>query len=96
MATIANMYGPDFLWLYAGVIVCALGVLLGAALLPRRRLRASTAGVSLNPDPYEIAYLRGGELEVGRLALIDLIEEGWLQEKIGASMGNPSAGRGAA
>jgi len=91
MATIANMYGPDFLWLYAGVIVCALGACWALLYLPGGGAEPPRP-VSQNPDPYEIAYLRGGEIEVGRLALIELIEEGWLHEKVGGSMGKPSAG----
>jgi uncharacterized protein (TIGR04222 family) len=35
--------------------------------------------VPANPDPYEIAYLRGGENEVIRLAIFDLIQRGYLQ-----------------
>ena len=35
--------------------------------------------VSPPPDPYEVAYLRGGKAEVARLAVLALIEEGSLE-----------------
>jgi uncharacterized protein (TIGR04222 family) len=76
---IADMYGPHFLLLYGSVIVATLiGVRWGirsadaTASLPPPPLRS-------NPDPYELAYLRGGENEVTRLAIFSLIQRGYLK-----------------
>ncbi len=76
---IADMYGPTFLFFYGCVIAATLitswwkiRVADPTADLPPLPLRA-------NPDPYEIAYLRGGENEVTRLAIFDLIQRGYLK-----------------
>lgn len=76
---IADMYGPDFLFLYSCVIVATL---VGC----RWRLRSIDPTADLtplplgaNPDPYEIAYLRAGENEVARVAIFDLIQRGYVQ-----------------
>lgn len=75
---IANMYGPLFLLFYGFVIVVTLLVCRWVA------RQDSTANLPLpkvptNPDPHEIAYLRGGENEVTRLVVFDLIQRGYLQ-----------------
>ena len=64
---IADMSGPQFLLLYAGIILSVL-------VLCRERLRLSDPSTALpaptmppQPDPYAIAYLRGGTSEVVRL-----------------------------
>lgn len=76
---IADMYGPHFLLLYAFVIVATF-------VACRWKLRALDSTTTLtpppleaNPDPYEIAYLRGGENEVARVAIFDLIQRGYLE-----------------
>lgn len=77
---LADMYGPDFLRFYAGVMAATLimawwwRVRAGnpTALLPPLSLPA-------NPDPYEIAYLRGGENEVMRVVAFGLIQRSYLQ-----------------
>jgi uncharacterized protein (TIGR04222 family) len=76
---IANMPGPQFLLLYAGVIGFVL-VLCWA------RLHLSDSAATLpaplvpnQPDPYAIAYLRGGATEVARLLVFALLEGGLLQ-----------------
>ncbi len=76
---IADMYGPHFLMLYGSVIVATLiGVRWGirsadpSTSLPPLPLRS-------NPDPYELAYLRGGENEVTRLAIFSLVQRGYLE-----------------
>ena len=76
---IANMYGPQFLFLYGLVIAVTL---VGCwwrlrskdptAQLPPLPLRS-------DPDPYEIAYMRGGENEVVRLTIFNLIQRGYLK-----------------
>jgi uncharacterized protein (TIGR04222 family) len=76
---IADMPGPQFLLLYAGVILSVL-------VLCRVRLRLSDPSAALpaltipaQPDPYTIAYLRGGTSEVVRLVTFALLERGFLQ-----------------
>lgn len=83
---LATMYGPEFLLLY----VCVIAVVCVACAWAIGRLDTSSAeGLPLippHPDPLEIAYLRGGENEVTRVAIFDLIERGYLElreEKIG-------------
>lgn len=71
---LANMYGPDFLILYAAVIIIAL-------IVARRMIRnaapadlAMPLTLPLRPDPVEVAYLRGGEAEVIRFTVFKLIQ----------------------
>lgn len=75
---IANMYGPHFLLFYGFVSAVTLVICRWSA------KRDSTANLPLplvprNPDPYKIAYLRGGENEITRLVLFNLIQRGYLQ-----------------
>lgn len=75
---IADMYGPHFLILYSIVIVITL-----LACYWRMRVNDPTQQlpplpIPANPDPYEVAYLRGGENEVSRLVIFNLIEQGYL------------------
>lgn len=78
MEWIASMPGPTFLGLYAVVIVITL---IGAWLVIRSDPDDGLEPlVPAYPDPYEVAYLRGGEPEVGRLAVIDLTDSGYLRE----------------
>lgn len=76
---LAEMYGPTFLLLYAVVILLSLAVCAWAVsrfdTTDDRRLPL----VPPQPDALEIAYLRGGENEVLRVALFDLIQRGCLQ-----------------
>ena len=80
---IADMRGPDFLRLYGVVIIGTL--LLCAWLLwmrdPTRVMSAHS--IPSQVDPYEIAYLRGGENEVIRVVILDLIQRGYLQREAG-------------
>lgn len=76
---IADMQGESFLGLYAAVLV-----IVGAVCW--RRLRASDLTIALptmlptpNPDPLEIAYLKGGENEMLRLMVFALIQRGYLE-----------------
>src|SRR5690242_7333062 len=77
--TIADLYGPYFLLFYAA----AIAVLTVAAY---RSIRAMDRTGELEPpevpaklDPYEVAYLRGGENEVTRVAIASLIHRGLLR-----------------
>ena len=86
MDWIANMPGPQFLGLYAAVIVA----ILSAAFLA---MRSGNGGdgldsvVSTAPDPYEMAFMRGGEMEVAKLLLIELARRGYIQERTGTAIG---------
>jgi uncharacterized protein (TIGR04222 family) len=89
---IANMHGPLFLLFYAFVI----GVTLLVCRLSLQRDLTANLPLPLiptNPDPLEIAYLRGGENEVTRLVVLDLIQRGYLEidrQKIKQSINRPN------
>lgn len=79
-----NYDGPTFLWLYLTVV--ALSVL--AAILWRRSLRAGNDDAvqrKTEVDPYEAAYLAGGERLAIRAALATLVHEGALKVPIDQS-----------
>ena len=78
---IDNLPGPQFLGLYASVIAATLAACFVS-------LRFSGGGGSSeaeplpgDPDPYEIAYLRGGRRAVQSLALLDLAHRGYVRKK---------------
>jgi len=76
---IADMRGPAFLLFYA----CASAATIAACALVSRRLDWTGAmpppHVPPAPDPYEIAYLRGGENEVARAVVFALMRSGHLR-----------------
>lgn len=73
---IGDMYGPYFLLLYFVVIVATVGF----SIFKSRQIMSGTPGqggnrlIPTRPDPYEIAYLRGGVNEVVRLVVFELIQ----------------------
>jgi uncharacterized protein (TIGR04222 family) len=77
---LARMYGPHFLILYISLYLLILVVVW--FLLP-----IMTSGTKLNeipkipnrPDPYELAYLRGGEKEVALLSIYSLINKNFIR-----------------
>ena len=76
---IADMYGHDFLLFYGGIIVLTL-----VACWLKLRQSDPTASMPLppvpsEPNPYETAYLRGGENEVTRVVIFGLTQRGYLQ-----------------
>ena len=76
---IADMYGPRFLVLYASVIGLTIGVCWWVL---RQRDATSSVRPPLipsQPDPHEIAYLRGGEEEVARVVVFDLLQRNYLR-----------------
>jgi uncharacterized protein (TIGR04222 family) len=76
---ISEMPGPLFLALYAGVILL---VMVDAYRRKRRSDQSEALGpepIPSKPDAVEIAYLRGGENEVTRLVVFDLIRRGYLE-----------------
>ena len=78
---LADLSGPHFLLLYAVVIALTLAYCAWS----RSRLDATTTDrlplVPTHPDPFEIAYLRGGANEVTRVAVFDLIQRGFLEAR---------------
>jgi len=69
-----NLPGPQFLLLY---IIFAGLVVLGLVVWRRRAELSEAPKIDLS-DPYLIAYLRGGEAEVLRVASVSLIDRGLL------------------
>ena len=75
---ITELTGPEFLVFYAIVIA-----VMAAICWWRRQSSDSAASLPLpslpeRADPYEIAYLRGGENELARVAIVRLSERGHL------------------
>lgn len=76
-SSIANMYGPHFLVLYGCVITITLFV--SYWLVQDSTKNQPLPLIPTAPDPYEIAYLNTGEIGVFEVAVIDLIQSGYLQ-----------------
>jgi uncharacterized protein (TIGR04222 family) len=76
---LAEMYGPDFLRLYGVVIAITLGVCWLMVSVADKTKSLSLPLIPANPNPYEIAYLQGGENQVAQLTVFNLIERGLLQ-----------------
>ena len=76
---VADLYGPYFLVFYA----IAIGVVVVVCYKSVRDVDKTgdmdLPTVSAKIDPYEIAYLRGAENEVARVAIASLIQRGVLQ-----------------
>ncbi len=69
-----DLPGPQFLLFY----IIFAGAVIGALVIWRRHVESSkTPKIDLS-DPYLIAYLRGGEAEVLRVATVSLIDRGLL------------------
>jgi len=77
---LANMYGPYFL-LFHGLL---LAIFCWLAYRNRKKVDESQSlprlPVPENPNPYEVAYLRGGDAEVARLITVELFQRGILVE----------------
>lgn len=68
--------GPEFLFFYIVFTV----IVLGGVVFWRRRAELPAAPPKLDlSDPYLIAYLRGGDAEVLRVATVTLIDRGLLK-----------------
>ncbi len=80
---IAKMYGTHFLILYGIVIALTLGISLLILRSSDQTGELPLPSFHDNPDPYEITYLRGGENEVIRVFIFDLIQHGYLAEADG-------------
>jgi len=75
---LANLPGPVFLGLYAAVLV---GSILFLRVLVARLYQGTgkpPLPIPESPDPFQIAYLRGGESEVIRTVMVDLVDQGRL------------------
>lgn len=76
---IGKMYGPFFLLFY---FLVAVGVIVICKVKLSKIGSENTQGlpkIPKNPDPYEMAYLRGSENEVLRLAIFSLVQKGFLK-----------------
>src|SRR5262245_31992018 len=69
-----SLPGPEFLFFY----FCFSLVVIVAAFILRRMAESGPAPKIDLADPYLIAYLRGGEDEALRVALISLVDRGIL------------------
>lgn len=77
---LGSMFGPLFLVLYVVVIGT---VIAGSRWLIRQSdetRHEATPPVPETPDPYLVAWLRGGTNEVARLALFDLLQQGRIEQ----------------
>lgn len=75
---IANMQGPYFLMFY-GVVIGVTLIVCRFGLKPDETGKLAIPLVPENPDPYEIAYLRGGKVEVIKVVITNLIQKGFLK-----------------
>jgi len=76
---LANLYGPYFLILYISFIICTI---IGYRVLRTRHDRTAHFAIPPipnNPDPFEIAYLRGGANELARAVVFSLNQKNLLK-----------------
>jgi uncharacterized protein (TIGR04222 family) len=73
---LANMPGPAFLGLFGALLVGAIIILRIKAAKIEQGEFAPPLPIPDQIDPYKIAYLRGGDTEVIRTAMLDLVEQG--------------------
>lgn len=69
-----DMTGPDFLFFYLFFFLALWGLLA----IWRRRLEVFPMPKVDTSEPYLIAYLRGGQAEMVRAAVISLVDRGYL------------------
>ncbi len=80
---ILNMYGPMFLLFY--MLVCLLVIVVTRLVTAALQYEsAPLPAVTPAPDPYQIAYLRGGPRAVTNLSLLQLVEEGYINVENGS------------
>jgi uncharacterized protein (TIGR04222 family) len=76
---LANLYGPFFLIIYISFIICTI---IGYRALRTRIFYTelfAIPAIPVNPDPFEIAYLRGGENEMARAVVFSLNQKNLLK-----------------
>src|SRR5687767_8733367 len=72
------MPGMDFLIFYVVIAVLTLFATHLALELMDPTTDLDRPHVPSQPDPYKFAYLRGGDNELARLAILDLVDKGYL------------------
>ncbi len=77
---VADMRGPDFLVLYIVVVIVTIVVCRVLSRASGSAVFDAGPEVPPDPDPYEVGYLRGGHNEVTRLAILSLMQAGYLRE----------------
>jgi uncharacterized protein (TIGR04222 family) len=73
---LANMPGPAFLGLFGALMAGAVVILRVMAAWIEEGDDSRPLPIPPDIDPYQIAFLRGGDTEVIRTALVDLVEQG--------------------
>ncbi|MFN9437252.1 MAG: TIGR04222 domain-containing membrane protein, partial [Planctomycetota bacterium] len=73
---LANMPGPAFLGLFGALLAGAVVILRVMAARIEEGDDSRPLPIPPDIDPYQIAFLRGGDTEVIRTALVDLVEQG--------------------
>src|SRR5688572_23057803 len=76
---LATMDGPPFLVLYLSVIILSAIALSVARASSDRSDNLNVPAIPPDPDPYEIAFLRGGANEVARAIIFSLIQKGMVE-----------------
>lgn len=76
---LATMYGPYFLMFFGFLIFFAVMILALVKTQFDKTDRFAIPAIPPNPDPYEIAYLRGGTNEVARSVIFSLIQKGFVE-----------------
>jgi uncharacterized protein (TIGR04222 family) len=76
---LATMDGPAFLVLYVSVIILSAVALGVARANSDRSDNLNIPAIPPDPDPYEIAFLRGGANEVARAIIFSLIQKGFVE-----------------
>ncbi len=84
---LANLYGPYFLILYA-VFIVTVAVAFGIAKRAADQSdRLPIPSIQPDFDPFEAGFLRGGENELARMAVLSLIKKEYLTiQKSGSAM----------
>lgn len=75
---LAEMYGPHFLALYLLIIVVIVCLCIALRCSLDKSANLPSLRIPPNPDPYEIAYLRGGANEVIRVGIYKLLKLNYL------------------
>lgn len=76
---ISDMYGPHFLILFGCVIVAVWAMCWWFVRSSDKTADLPPVQIPESPDAYDIAYLRGGENEVLRVLIFDLVQRGYLE-----------------
>lgn len=77
---VIHLPGPEFLFLFSVLVVIGL---IATRILVNRSTRSDLPRLKIPEllDPYAIAYLRGGDTEVIRTAMVELVDEGWIVQE---------------